>query len=148
MPHFQYMQKRKFTPELIAPCGMNCGICKRYLAYSRGVPEERGKVIHCQGCLPSNKNCYVKRGCKKLAKKEIKFCFECDNMPCENLSRLERRYREQYNMSMVENLQELKDKGMEKFLENQESKYKCSRCGDIISVHDRKCLTCGHVETD
>ena len=102
------MQQGKFTPELVAPCGMNCGICKRYLAYSRGIPAERGKVIHCQGCLHINKNCYVKRGCKKLAKNIIKFCFECDNMPCENLNRLERRYRKQYNMSVVENLKELK----------------------------------------
>ena len=142
------MQKGKLTPELIAPCGMNCGICKRYLAYSRGIPEEKGKVIHCQGCLPLNKNCFIKRGCKKIANNEIKFCFECDNIPCENLNRLERRYRERYSMSMVENLKELKDKGMEKFLENQESKYKRSKYGDIISVHDRKCYTCGHIETD
>ena len=143
------MEQGKFTPELIAPCGMNCGICKRYLAYSRGVPVERGKVIHCQGCRPSNKNCYVKRGCKKLAKKEITFCFECDNLPCENfINRLERRYRKRYNMSMVENLQELKEKGMETFLKNQERRYRCPKCGDVISVHDRKCYACGYIETD
>ena len=145
------MQQGKFTPELIAPCGMNCGICKRYLAYTRGVPEERGKVIHCQGCRTEHarKNCYLKRGCKRIAEKEIKFCFECDDMPCENLNRrLERRYQKQYNMSVVENLKELKDKGMEQFLETQEHKYKCPKCGDIISVHDRKCYTCGHIETD
>jgi len=49
-------------------------------------------------------------------------------------------------MSMVENLIELKEKGMEKFLEAQEQKYKCPQCGDVISVHDRKCYACGHVE--
>ena len=143
------MKQGKFTPELIAPCGMNCGICKRYLAYSRGIPEERGKVIHCQGCLPINKNCYLKKGCTKISKNEIKFCFECDNMPCENLNRrVERRYRKQYNMSVVENLKELKNNGMDTFLVNQERKYKCPRCGDIISVHDRKCYACGYIETD
>jgi len=140
------MQKEKFTPELIAPCGMNCGICKWYLAYSRGIPKERGKVTHCLGCLPRNKNCFIKRGCKKLAKNEIIFCFECEDMPCENLDRLDRRYRKRYDMSMVENLKELKEKGMEKFLKNQEEKYECPECGDVISVHDKKCYTCGHVE--
>jgi len=140
------MQEGKFKPKLIAPCGMNCGICKGYLAYSRGIPKERGKVIHCLGCLPRNKNCFIKRGCKKLAKNEIKFCFECVDMPCENLDRLDRRYRKRYGMSMVENLIELKEKGMEKFLEAQEQKYKCPQCGDVISVHDRKCYACGHVE--
>ena len=117
------MQKGKFTPELIEPCGMNCGICKGYLAYSRGIPKERGKVTHCPGCPPRNKNCFIKRGCEKLAKKEIKFCFECEDMPCENLDRLDRRYRKRYDMSMVENLKELKEKGVKKFFKNQEKKY-------------------------
>ena len=68
-------------------------------------------------------------------------------MPCENLNRrLERRYRKRYNMSVVENLKELKEKGIGQFLENQERKYKCSKCGDVISVHDRKCYTCGNIE--
>jgi hypothetical protein len=47
---------------------------------------------------------------------------------------------------MIENLKELKDKGMKKFLEIQESRYKCSNCGDVISVHNRKCYVCGLIE--
>ncbi|MDH5419902.1 MAG: hypothetical protein OEY39_00135 [Candidatus Bathyarchaeota archaeon] len=49
-------------------------------------------------------------------------------------------------MSMVENLKELQGKGMEKFLKNQEERYECPECGDVISVHDGKCYACGHVE--
>jgi hypothetical protein len=138
------MQNRDFKPELVAPCGMNCGICKRYLAYWRGIPEEKGKVIHCQGCLPRNKNCFIKRSCKKLLKNEIKFCFECENIPCENLERLDMRYKKRYNMSMIENLKNLKEKGMKEFLKVHEDKFKCPKCGDIISVHDEICYTCGH----
>jgi len=141
------MQKGKFTPELMAPCGMNCGICKAYLAYSRAIPKEKGKVIHCQGCLPRNKNCFIKRSCTKISRNEFKFCFECGDMPCENLDRLDRRYRKRYGMSMVENLQELEEKGMKKFLEIQESRHECPECSDVISVHDGKCYACGHVES-
>jgi hypothetical protein len=136
------MQNGKFTPELIAPCGMNCGICKNYLAYSQGVPEKKGKLSHCPGCFPRNKNCYIKRGCKKLRRNEIKSCYECDNIPCENLDRLDRRYRSRYGMSMVENLREIRAKGMKAFLEKQEEKYACPECGDVVSVHDGKCYTC------
>ena len=139
------MQPAKFTPDLIAPCGMNCGICNAYLAYSRGIPAKRGKVTHCSGCLPRNKNCFIKRGCQKLAKNKVKFCFECNDMPCANLDRLDRRYRTRYNKSMVENLKELKEKGMKQFLRNQQKKYNCPACGDVISVHDRKCYACGHI---
>ena len=136
------MQKGRFISELIAPCGMNCGICKSYLAYSRGIPKERGRTIHCPGCLPRNKNCFIKRGCRKLRRSEISFCYECEEMPCGNLDRLDRRYRRRYNMSMVDNLRELEEKGMEKFLEIQEVKYECPQCDDVISVHDGKCYVC------
>ena len=139
------MQEGKFLPDLIGPCGMNCGICKSYLAYSKGIPKEKGKVSHCPGCLPRNKNCFIKRGCKKLVKNEINFCFKCEDIPCENLDRLDMRYRRRYYMSIVENLKELKEKGMKKFLKNQEKIYGCPKCGDVVSVHNRKCYSCGNV---
>ena len=138
------MQSRKFTPELNAPCGMNCGVCKSYLAYSRGVPKKRGSVTHCSGCLPRNKNCFIKRGCAKLLKNLVRFCFECETMPCPNLNRLDRRYRERYGMSMVENLKEIQAKGVPAFLRSQETNYACQNCGDTVSVHDGKCYSCGN----
>ena len=132
------MQKSKFTPELIAPCGMNCALCRGYLAYMYGVPRVRGKVSYCAGCVPRGKNCFIKRGCSKLSKHQIQFCHECDLMPCKNLDRLDRRYRERYGMSMVENLKELKAKGMDEFLATQREKHRCPNCGDVVCVHDCK----------
>ena len=138
------MATSKFTPELIAPCGMNCGICRAYLAYTHGVPTKRGKVTHCAGCRPRAKNCYVIRGCPKLRKHEIASCTQCDTVPCKNLAHLDKRYRERYDMSMVENLSELKIKGMETFLKNQQEKYRCPNCGDVVCVHDENCYSCGY----
>ncbi len=138
------MSTNKFTPELIAPCGMNCGICRAYLAYTHGVPTKRGKVTHCAGCLPRAKNCYIIRGCPKLRKHEIESCTQCDTLACKNLAHLDKRYRERYNMSMVENLKELKIKGMETFLKNQQEKYRCPNCGDAVCVHDENCYSCGY----
>jgi hypothetical protein len=134
-----------FTPDMIAPCGMNCGTCKNYLAYSRGVPQKKGKVSHCSGCLPRGKNCFVKRGCKKLSSGQFKYCFECAEMPCDKISRLEKRYRERYATSFVQNLKELKEKGIAKFLQAQENRFKCPNCGDVVSVHDNKCYKCNKV---
>jgi len=45
-------------------------------------------------------------------------------------------------MSMVENLREIREKGMEKFLEKQEETYRCPECGDFVSVHNGKCYRC------
>jgi hypothetical protein len=137
------MEPKHFKVELIAPCGMNCNVCKWYLAFSNGVPKERGKVSHCSGCGPRAKNCYVKRGCKKLSKNQITFCFECPDIPCEKLAHLEKRYTERYATSLVGNLKEIKEKGMAQFLQTQEARFRCPNCGDFVSVHDSKCYACG-----
>ena len=138
------MSTSKFTSDLIAPCGMNCGICKQYLARLHGIPKERCKVSHCQGCIPRGKTCYVKRGCQKLLKHQISHCSQCPQMPCAHLARLDKRYRERYGMSMVENLKMLKAVGMDAFLKAQEERHKCPDCGGLVCVHDGKCYVCGY----
>lgn len=66
-------------------------------------------------------------------------------MPCTNLDRLDRRYLNRYGISMVSNLRELEEKGIGSFLRNQETTYGCRNCGDVISVHDERCYSCGKV---
>ena len=135
----------KLTSDLIAPCGINCGICKCYLAYSRGVPYQKGKVSHCSGCIARNKTCaFIKRDCEKLRKKQIRFCYECTDMPCRKLAHLDDHYRARYGMSMLENQKMIKEKGMGAFLKSQAEKYACTSCGDLVSVHDGKCYVCGY----
>ena len=136
---------KALSPDLIAPCGMNCGICKAYLAYSRGVPYKKGEVSHCTGCMARNKNCvFIKKHCKKIRKKEIRFCYECASMPCKPLSKIDEHYRARYGMSMIENQKMMHKRGVDEFLKSQADKYRCPRCGDIISVHDGKCYACGY----
>jgi hypothetical protein len=133
------------TPDLIAPCGMNCAICKAYLAYSRGVPYKKGEVSHCSSCLIRNKNCaFMKKHCEKLRRKQIRFCYKCEDMPCKQLAKLDAYYRARYGMSMVENQKMMQEKGMIEFLKSQAEKYRCPSCDDIISVHDGKCYACGY----
>jgi hypothetical protein len=67
-------------------------------------------------------------------------------MPCKKLDRLDKRYRERYGMSMVENLKMLKAKGMDEFLASQTEKHCCPSCGDVVCVHDGKCYSCGYIK--
>lgn len=139
------MPSKPFTPNLIAPCGMNCGVCKSYLAYSCGVPYKKGEVYHCAGCLVRNKNCaFIKRDCHRGVGKKMRFCFECPDMPCERLTHLDEHYRARYGLSMIENQKMIKEKGMDEFLKSQTEKYRCPSCGDVVSVHDGKCYACGY----
>ena len=139
------MSQIKFTEDLIAPCGMNCGICKVYLAYSHSVPKERGKVSHCSGCRVRGKNCaFIKRDCPRKVGNQIASCAQCPEMPCQQLNHLDEHYQVRYGMSMVENLKEIQVQGVKAFLKSQQAKYRCPSCGDVVSVHDGKCYACGY----
>jgi len=129
--------------KLIAPCGMNCSVCKAYLSYTRGLSKQRGHVIHCLGCRIRNKKCaFLKAHCKKLLKGEVNFCFECENFPCNRLKTLDKRYVTKYQTSLIENLNQIKNIGLPKWLQTEEEKWKCPRCGGTISIHDGKCYNC------
>ena len=73
-------KKLPFDSELIAPCGMNCAICRSYL------------LAKCTGCRIRNKKCaFIKKRCEdnlKLLKGEVDYCFECQCFPCETLKNL------------------------------------------------------------
>jgi hypothetical protein len=43
-------------PDLLAPCGINCGFCMRYLATASGLADKT-KSAKCTGCRPRNKTC-------------------------------------------------------------------------------------------
>jgi hypothetical protein len=133
-----------FDENLIAPCRMNCGICKAYLAYSHNIPRTKG-VTHCTGCRPRNKQCaYLKgQGCQ-IRNGEIRYCSECADFPCAHLRGIDNRYHTRYNYSFIENLVELKKIGADQFLKNQETRYKCPQCSGVISIHDSRCYNCGY----
>jgi uncharacterized cysteine cluster protein YcgN (CxxCxxCC family) len=42
---------------LIAPCGMNCGVCISYLAKKNDLNTHGFKRVYCEGCRPRGKNC-------------------------------------------------------------------------------------------
>jgi len=46
-------------------------------------------------------------------------------------------------MSMMENLENIKRLGKEKFLESENERWKCPECGGLICVHRGYCLQCG-----
>lgn len=113
---------------LIAPCGMNCGLCLAYL-------RDKNK---CPGCMSGRKvngrciNCAIKL-CKK---RTGDYCFSCDAFPCDRLIRLDKRYREKYEMSMVDNLETIKNKGLDYLIKQEQKKWINSQ--GTYCVHDKK----------
>ncbi len=48
---------------------------------------------------------------------------------------------------MIENLIEIRENGLDVFLKKQHQKYVCQRCGDLISIHNKKCFNCGDIKS-
>ena len=57
--------------------------------------------------------------------------------------KIDKVYRERYNMSTIKNLKYIKKYGTDKFLKDQKEKYRCPECGGVICVHNGICYSCG-----
>lgn len=128
-------------PALIAPCGMNCGLCMCYLRQKNT----------CGGCRSGDEGkaksvlaCTI-RTCEITRAGESGSCSECVKAPCPRLKRLDARYREKYRMSMLDNLRAIREKGLGPFVESERERWACPECGGVQCVHTDACIYCGHV---
>jgi hypothetical protein len=99
---------------------------------------------YCSGCRSRNKICaFLKKQCGKLLDRDITYCYACNRFPCKNLSHIDKRYRQYYRMSMIENLNLIEKEGIENLLAKEEQKWQCPECGGVISCHNGLCFSCG-----
>jgi hypothetical protein len=124
---------------LIAPCGMNCGICSAYLREKNMCPGCRGIDIDKS---VTRVRCKIKN-CDNIKIEKAKFCNKCEEFPCANLRYLDKRYRTRYEMSMIENLENISKFGIRKFIVNEKTRWSCPKCDGTINVHKGICNNCG-----
>ncbi len=113
---------------LIAPCGMNCGLCFAYL-------REKNKCPGCSNGREVNSRC-IKCSIKLCKERKGEYCFSCDKFPCEKLKRMDKRYQEKYGMSEIGNLKNIKEKGIKAFMVDEEKRWVNSE--GTFCVHDKK----------
>lgn len=122
----------------IAPCGMNCSLCIGYQREKNKCPGCRSKLQKNNAC----QKCTISK-CPELKKNKSKYCYSCEKFPCRRLKQLDKRYKGKYRMSMAENLLFIKEKGIRVFVKKEERKWKCKKCGRILSCHRVNCVYCG-----
>ena len=136
------MKQDRITAEMIAPCGLDCSLCKRALA----------KENPCPGCLGPDAQkpafCSEKCGiirCRKRKENGYAYCDECPDYPCGDVTEKETRYTSRYPLyeSPGKNLRDIREKGMERFLEDERAQWTCKECGHIVSVQTGICSGCG-----
>ncbi len=135
----KYILSRNVQDNSMAPCGMNCATCIAYLRVAKPCPGCRSvnngsKPKHCDSCVIKN--------CEYLAQTKSGFCFDCPKFPCIRMKNLDKRYRRNYGISLLENLNYIKQKGISAFIENEQNRWKCQSCGSVLCVHRGHCLHC------
>ena len=121
---------------MLAPCGMNCHVCYVHLM----------KKKPCTGCRAQDAS--QPEHCRKYKIKDcaashgICFCFECMSFPCATIKRLDKSYRQRYQVSLIDNAMRIKTVGAKQHLLEEKEKWTCPDCGGVISLHDRACSEC------
>lgn len=124
---------------MIAACGMNCGICIGHLRDKKPCGgcfkmDDPNKPNSCRSCKIVN--------CESLAETQSGFCYDCNKYPCARLKQLDKRYRTNYGMSMIENLEFIKSYGLDEFTQKEKVRWTCKTCGSQLCVHRNQCLKC------
>ncbi len=132
------LQKTTIPPSLIAPCGMNCRLCRAFNRERNKCPGCRGDdSLKSQSCV----SCKIKN-CPELEGK--RFCHLCRKFPCNLFDNLDKRYRTKYGLSVVENLQNIKKYGVRAFIRNEKIKWQCPQCTSLVCVHKTECIACNY----
>lgn len=123
---------------LMAPCGINCGLCAGYLRVRN----------RCPGCqvMVGRHTCRV-RECQRQRGPKEKFCSSCPKFPCAWIRHLDKRYRSKYGASMIANLQAIATGGINRFIAAERKKWACCGCGKTLCMHRPTCVFCGAART-
>jgi hypothetical protein len=137
------MNKRtSLSPDLVAACGMNCGICIAFMRDKKPCPGCHGdntqKPSHCVHCKIVE--------CAYIKNTSTGLCVDCVKFPCARINQLDKRYRTNYGMSMIENLLTIKTHGMDTFLAQEQIRWTCIHCGGAICIHRGECMECGKAQ--
>ena len=131
---------RRADSVLIAPCGVNCRLCRAFIRDRKPCPGCREGDNHkSNACL----TCAIKN-CNQIAIEKHEFCFLCAKFPCADLLHLDRRYQAKYSVSVIENLARIKAVGVEKFVTEETTRWSCPKCGRLLCMHKSQCVKCGH----
>jgi len=135
-------------------CGLYCGACSILKAYQSGIKDpfacmfsdELGMELKCHGCKTDDLfgNCArcIIRPCAK--EKGVEHCIDCTEYPCQILKTMGFAVDKLPHWSMAAaNVETIKNKGAERWLEEQAAQWKCPDCQTDYTWYGTHCSNCG-----
>lgn len=137
-----------------AVCGLLCRSCGIYIATQennndqlRGIAERLHipfEEVRCNGCrsdvLSAHcKACYF-RECSE--KKEIGFCSECSEYPCQPLKEFQTKMP--HRAELFQSLDRIKEVGWERWYTEAVARHSCPGCNKLNGWYTLVCPGCGN----
>jgi len=119
-----------------AICGLFCETCPQYPVDCEGCLSDK-LAPHCRDCKHGFRDCAREKGVTR--------CFECNEFPCERLERFKHVHVVNgisHHEQVVEDLQYMKDFGVEKWVAEKREENRCMKCGSLILWHEKHTHTC------
>jgi hypothetical protein len=137
--------------ELLAPCGLYCGVCGILIAHRDNNQKFKEKLsavygcspdeIICQGCLSDVRFKYCEvcpiRSC--TADKKYEGCHQCGDFPCKMIDNFPVPVGKKVILRAIPAWREM---GTEKWVEEEEKRYHCPHCGNELFRGTKRCRSC------
>ena len=160
----------KVDPDLVAPCGLYCGVCAVYIAHRdnnekfkerllhvyQGKVPGKGKLpnaddllledIQCGGCLSDERFMHCQQCAIRDCNREKGYagCHQCDEFPCHHIEDFPMTVGKKVILRAIPHW---RDVGTEKWIEDEEARYFCPECGNKVFRGVVRCNKC-RVELD
>jgi len=150
----------KTEAELVAPCGLYCGVCGVYYAtrddnrkfleklvnvYKSNMPGMDNLTpedLLCDGCLSDRKSIFCRicgiRDCVQA--REYEGCNKCDDFSCEQIENFPMPVGKKVILRSVPYWRE---HGTKKWIEDEEARYLCPGCRHKLFRGAKRCNKCG-----
>jgi hypothetical protein len=154
---------------LAAACGTYCGACPAYLAKhgedeqikmklqkrsssgptkaQKGIPPSNWMDgLLCDGCLSGGvlaahcKTCNIRLHAAN--KQNDSRCTDCEELPCYRITNLINMGLYLHRKEYLPNLKKIREMGVQKWVEKEEERWRCQKCGFPMSWYDAECARC------
>lgn len=126
----------QLSNETAGICGLFCGTCQAFPQHCGGCLSDR-VADHCIKCS------HGFRDCAKAHR--VTWCWQCETFPCQRLEQFSKEHIVNgicHHAHIIEDLQFMKEHGVEMWVTQQVQQHTCPSCNHLIVWFEQSCPNC------